>query len=265
MHDHETYTDPSAGHSTSLPRVPSFSDFSKLFRRRRRGLRNSGSRRSGSRSGTQISDNISENSQALYMAHPKMRRESRRSLSVISNAADRELDESLESGVNLVKEIAAEEISWHIIDQEIAEWQYMCETGRPFWWSPKSKQQRLKRLKMRARNTPPFRPWAKELDRNRLPTYSDRRRAVSEGYLTDPNNENAIAHMVAVQLLGSCFTLPPECVIDIPPPNYTTLEKYETSSLPDPRMISSLRLHTQFRYSPCFGHEARNPSPIHSW
>lgn len=265
MHSHEDHIEPSAGHSASLPRMPSFSDFSKLFRRRRRGLRNSGSRRSGGRSSTQMSDNISENSQALYMADPKTRRGSRHSLSVISNAVDRELDGSSEPEVSLVKETAAEEISWHIIDQEIAEWQYMCETGRPYWWSPESKQQRLKRLKARVQNTPPSRPWVKELDRNPRPTYGDRRRAVSEGYLTDPNNENAIAHMVAVQLLGSCFTLPPDCIIDTLPPNYTTLEKHGLSSLPDPRMISSLRLHTQFRYSPCFGHEARNPSPIHSW
>ncbi|KAH6677103.1 hypothetical protein B0J14DRAFT_475059 [Halenospora varia] len=265
MHSHEDHIEPSAGHSVSLPRIPSFSDFSKLFRRRRRGLRNSGSRRSGGRSSTQMSDNISENSQALYMVDPKTRRGSRRSLSVISNAVDRELDGSSEPEVSLVKETAAEEISWHIIDQEIAEWQYMCETGRPYWWSPESKQQRLKRLKARVQNTPPSRPWVKELDRNPLPTYGDRCRAVSEGYLTDPDNENAIAHMVAVQLLGSCFTLPPDCIIDTPPPNHTTLEKHGLSSLPDTRMISSLRLHTQFRYSPCFGHEARNPSPIHSW
>jgi len=32
--------------------------------------------------------------------------------------------------------------------------------------------------------------------------------------------------------------------------------------LPDPRMISSLRMHSHFRYSPSFGHQARNVSPM---
>ena len=71
--------------------------------------------------------------------------------------------------------------------------------------------------------------------------------------------------MIAVQLLATCFTLSPES------------ERYSRSPAPyhdpncpirrssDPRLISSLRLHTQFRNSPALGHNARNSSPAHAW
>ncbi|KAF4634250.1 hypothetical protein G7Y89_g3855 [Cudoniella acicularis] len=249
--------------SASIPRIPSFSDFSKLFRRRQRGARNS---KSVSRYSNGRSDSASENSQALYMADTKRRR-SGRSLSAISNIADSKLDGSSETDSTKLNP-ATEELSWNIIDREIFEWQFMCETGRPYWWSPESKYRRLKRLKARGSSESNPRVWKQELHGRPPPSYDDRRRAVSEGYLTDPNNDHALAHMIAVQLLSSCFTLPPDATAGTPSPNYTFVKKHGCSMavpLPDPGMISSLRLHSHFRYSPCFGHQARNTSPIHQW
>jgi hypothetical protein len=90
----------------------------------------------------------------------------------------------------------------------------------------------------------------------------------SEAHLADPAGPvDDLAHMVAVQLLGACFTMPPDQTIGIPPSNYVASDCPTSNStiIPDPRMTSSLRMHTHFRYSPCFGHQARNSSPIQLW
>lgn len=71
--------------------------------------------------------------------------------------------------------------------------------------------------------------------------------------------------MIAVQLLATCFTLPPESErCSRPPASY-----YDRNCLighsANPRLISSLRLHTQFQTSPALGHNARNSSPALAW
>ena len=75
----------------------------------------------------------------------------------------------------------------------------------------------------------------------------------------------AFTTMIAVQLLATCFTLPPESERCPRPP-----ASYYDRSCPigpssDPRLISSLRLHTHFRNSPALGHNARNSSPALAW
>lgn len=88
---------------------------------------------------------------------------------------------------------------------------------------------------------------------------------MSDSYLADSSTVQDLAHLVAIQLLGACFTLPPDHILGAPSPNYSGLSEHGSSNVPSPRMISSLRLHTHFRYSPCFGHQARSPSPVQLW
>lgn len=162
-------------------------------------------------------------------------------------------------------ESANEELSWSIIDREILEWQYMCETGRPYWWSQETKHNRLDRLTAVAYKNSGSHDWSNEIYGGSKPIYHERRRTVSESYLADASNVNSLAHMIAIQLLGSCFTLPPDHATSLRSADYTIFDKYGVLTVPDPRLISSLRLHSHFRYSPCFGHEPRNTSPVQSW
>ncbi|KAG4416046.1 hypothetical protein IFR04_010809 [Cadophora malorum] len=240
----------------SLPRTCSISDLTKLFKRTRSAM-------SQSRATSRRSENsVSENSQILYMADPKKlkSRKARQSLSSIGNNADRRFDGSTDEKEDYHD---LEALSWDVIDQEIYEWQYVCQTGRPYWWSPESRYRRLKIYQPRLMNEASPRFWMRKLEARPKSAYAEKRRAVSDNYFCDPGTSHDLAHLVAVQLLGACFTLPPDHILGIPAPNYA-LDK-TTAALPDPRMISSLRMHTQFRYSPSFGHQARNTSPVQAW
>ncbi|KAH7383130.1 hypothetical protein BKA64DRAFT_727180 [Cadophora sp. MPI-SDFR-AT-0126] len=241
---------------SSLTRTCSIPDLTKLFKSTR-------SARFQSHTGSRQSENsLSENSQILYMADPKTSksRRARLSLSSIGNHVDRRFDGSSDDKED-VHDFDA--LSWDVIDQEIYEWQYVCKNGRPYWWSPESKYTRLKRFQPRLIKEPSPRFWMRELDGRPKQAYAEKRRAVSDNYFCDPRAIHDLAHLVAVQLLGACFTLPPDHILGVPSPNYT-IENTSTG-LPDPRMISSLRMHTHFRYSPCFGHQARNTSPVQTW
>jgi len=165
---------------------------------------------------------------------------------------------------NFVEE-AHDALTLNIIDREIFEWQYVCRTGRPYWWSPESKHVRLKKLDPRFVHESTSRIWFREVDERPAPDYNSKRRAISDSFLADPTAVDDLAHLIAIQLLGSCFTLPPDHLNGIPSPKYTTFDKNGSPTLPDPRMISSLRLHAHFRYSPCFGHQPRNSSPSQLW
>ncbi|PVH74459.1 hypothetical protein DL98DRAFT_519276 [Cadophora sp. DSE1049] len=240
----------------SLPRTCSIPDLTKLFKRVR-------SAQSQSHTISRQSENsVSENSQILYMADSKKSksRKARQSLSSIGNHVDRRFDGSSDDKED-VHDVDA--LSWDVIDQEIYEWQYVCQTGRPYWWSPESRYTRLKRYQPRLMNEPSPKFWMRELDGRPKPAYAEKRRAVSDNYFCDPRTIHDLAHLVAVQLLGACFTLPPDHILGVPSPNYTINNTF--AGLPDPRMISSLRMHTQFRYSPSFGHQARNTSPVQTW
>jgi hypothetical protein len=255
---------------TVLPRTTGIVDFSKLFRKHRHISREADSKRSVStatRSSRYPEENGSENSQVLYMAAPKRSRRIDRSLSSISNNSGRRLGGSSDEKEEDETKQAAEELSWNIIDREIFEWQYVCETGRPYWWFSESKFLRLKRLPPRLTNEPKSKTWLRSIDDcpKSKTTCGAPRRCLSDSYLTNPNTIHDLAHLVAIQLLSSCFTLPPEHIIGLPSPNYGLVDKSTVSTLPDPGMISSLRMHTHFRYSPSFGHEARNTSPVQLW
>lgn len=201
----------------------------------------------------------------LYMA--PSRRSKRQSLSTVSNQPTRHFDGSEEPKLkknNLVQE-AHEQLSMTIIDREIIEWQEMCRTGRPIWWLPETRWARAKSRNPWLTGDANPREWLGDLESGPDLEHEVKRRAISDSYMNGPGDPNELAHMVAIQLLSSCFTLPVTPMLGTPPPNFTTFDKDGHPNLPDPRMISSLRLHTHYRYSPCFGHEQRNPSPMETW
>ena len=247
-----------------LQRNSSITDFSKIFRRRRHDNRKSRSRYSQSIDTSEAYG--SENSQVLYMApKSKLRTRARdRSLSCISNGSNRRMDGSSDTK-DISKEELDQQAALNIIDQEIFEWQYVCQTGRPYWWSPEAKCHRIKKAPPRAAYESGPRIWYREIDERPKAAYEVQRRAVSDSFLSDPSTVHDMAHLVAIQLLGACFTLPPELNVGLPSPNYTSLDQHCSTRFPDPRMISSLRMHTNFRYSPSFGHQPRNSSPVQTW
>ncbi|KAI9049429.1 hypothetical protein LZ554_006462 [Drepanopeziza brunnea f. sp. 'monogermtubi'] len=206
-----------------IPRTSSTSDFSTLIRK---DIDEHSSRR-------RAMTNESENSQILYMANPKRsRRSGRKSLSSVANNPFRRNEGSSDKEEAHVRDT----LSWNIIDQEIYEWQYVCQTGRPYWWSAESKYTRLKKLQPRVHDSSTG-WWMRELDASPKPVFAEKRRAVSDNYFCDPSTIHDLAHLIAVQLLGACFTLPPDHILGIPYPSYT-IDKYATGRLPDPRMIS---------------------------
>ena len=247
--------------STRISRVSSTFDFSKLFQQSEPSRDTDKSRRSRT---SAVTDG-SENSQILYMAAPKKSGRLNRSLSSITNGSGRELDGPADLRTDYEDDLSAEKASWNVIDREIIEWEYLCQTGRPYWWSLDSKHSRPQRLQQSLLTRPSPRLGLRELGDGHEPTYDIQRRAASDSYLTDPSPVQNLAFLVAVQLLGACFTLPPDHVTRLTSPNYGMFDKDGSTYFPDPRMISSLRMHTQFRFSPSFGHQARNTSPVQSW
>lgn len=250
--------------SKSIPRSPSTTDLSTLLHKLRPAPYKSKKRYSISFASTDQSEcGASENSQVLYMAgSPKRSRKLRDSLSSINNRSTRIMDGS--SDTKAGAEDVSEEITWNIIDREIFEWQYVCRTGRPYWWSPDSRYSRLKKLPPRLTRESPPRSWIHEIDDRPNNYYSSKRRATSDSYLAGQGCVEDLAHLVAIQLLGSCFTLPPDHK-GMMLPDYTSYNLNGSQNNPDPHLISSLTMHTHFRYSPCFGHQARNTSPVQLW
>lgn len=249
--------------STSLPRNTSTCNFAELLRRQRRTRSRDSqkSRQSPSRvsiaSSRQSTSNGSENSQILYMPGRNQRhRKMIRSLSSVAN-----INHLPKNGKAHEEDWQDEQVSWNIIDREIFEWQNSCQSGRPYWWSPESKYTRLKRMSPRLGNGSHPKIWMREVDPRPKSDYAMQRRTVSDNYLTDPHKIQDLAQLVAVQLLSACFTLPPEDFIGRP--SHTG---GESPSCPTgPPMISSLRMHTHFQYSPSFGHQAQNTSPAQPW
>lgn len=210
----------------SLPRTCSISDLTKLFKRTRSALSQSSatSRRS--------ENSVSENSQILYMADPKKlkSRKARQSLSSIGNNADRRFDGSTDEKEDYHD---LEALSWDVIDQEIYEWQYVCQTGRPYWWSPESRYRRLKIYQPRLMNEPSPRFWMRKLEGRPKPAYAEKRRAVSDNYFCDPRTSHDLAHLVAVQLLGACFTLPPDQFSVYPLQTMPLIRQLPRSQIPE--------------------------------
>ena len=250
-------------HSTPalIRRCPSVLNLRKLLNHTKSSC---DKRHSESLAASRLENHHSEEGDILYLAVPK--KSTRKSLSALSNQSenrsDRPLDGSTdEPGVEAkFVEDAHEQLSYSIINREISDWQHMCRTGRPLWWIPES----ICDMSQNQNPWPPDEPqsiwYSKHLGCRTDHVYHKKRRAASKNYLNNPNEPDELAHLVAIQLLSSCFTLPPNSITSIPAPDFAHTEP----NLPDPRLISSLRMHTQFRYSPCFGHQPRNSSPASS-
>ena len=209
--------------------------------------------------------NESENSQVLCLAEiPKRSRGSRHSLSLTGNQAPRVMDGPSDPERYAGECSESDNLAWSVIDREIDEWQRVCRTGRLSWWSQESKDRRLGRLSVRISTQSSTQSWMNEFDSRRKDVSSSQRRAVSDSYLTGLNCAEELAHLVAIQLLSSCFTLPPD-QIGFPLSRFTSHNLEGPRDCPDPRLISSLRMHTHFRYSPSFGHQAQNTSPVDLW
>ena len=248
-----------------MPRSPSVLNLASLAYDTHRPFPSSRSRHSVSiASGDYSTGYGSENSQVLYMAKPRERsRKARSSLSSISNKATRITDGSSDTKADTDDWIDSKKLAWNVIDREIFEWQYVCCTGRPYWWSPESKYSRQKKLPGRLANEPP-QSWMQKIDRSPKDLYSKERQPVSDIYIADQDCVEDLAQLVAIQLLSSCFTLPPD-QNGLISPGFTPYNLRGPRNFPDPRLISSLRMHTHFRYSPSFGHQARNTSPVQLW
>lgn len=83
--------------------------------------------------------------------------------------------------------------------------------------------------------------------------------------INGPERFQAIITMTAVQLLATCFTLPPDPERYLRPSASYHERRCPIGRSSHPMLISSLRLHTHFRNSPALGHHARNCSPALAW
>ncbi|KAG9235318.1 hypothetical protein BJ875DRAFT_529446 [Amylocarpus encephaloides] len=238
---------------SSLPRVKSTTDLTRLCHSSRYSISDAATRKLG--------ENVSENSQVLYMESGKQNKRTRRSLGSTDNSC---LEIINLLGAEFENSDAKEDISWNIIDQEIWEWQYTCETGQPYWYSEESRYHRSRNM-VPIRDREKHSMWSHEPDLFQQAERFDRRGTVSESSLSRGIDSHELAHKIAIQLLGSCFTLAPDDSVAMSSPDYTSLDHSGRIILPESGMISSLRLHGHFRYSPCFGHEPRSSSPVHMW
>ncbi|KAA8566233.1 hypothetical protein MFRU_019g01180 [Monilinia fructicola] len=259
--------------SSKLAPPPSSAFASNFFRRARRASLTRNYRKSVSFAdpleAAQSQDSVSENSQVLYMADTKQTlrsRPQRRSLSAMSNSSLMKLRENWDSEIDSDLDSEGEEVSWNIINKEVHEWQYVCRTGRPFWWSPDFKSSCMSTLPQKNRVKVSTRAWMRDITDGSRPHQRKRYPTMDDSNLADSCDVQELAKVIAIQLLGSCFTLAPEYLVPLPStPTPMSYNRKGDSKLPDSRMISSLRMHTQFRYSPCFGHQARSTSPIQPW
>ncbi|CAD6443155.1 bdcc9bbe-d7d1-4b57-bf5d-8cbe8a849b86-CDS [Sclerotinia trifoliorum] len=260
---------------SSRATTPSSSSFaSNFFRRARRASLTRNSRKCVSFAdpleAETSKDSSSENGQVLFMAdskrppHPQRPVLQRRSLSTMSNSSLGTLGENWDSEINSDIDSEAEEVSWNIINKEVLEWQYVCRTGRPFWWSPEFKSSRMPTLSPENLREVSTRAWLRGITGDSRPHLKKRYHTMDDSNFRNSSDVQELAKVIAVQLLGSCFTLAPEYLLPLPS-SPTSYNRKGDTKLPDSRMISSLRMHTQFRYSPCFGHQARSTSPIQPW
>ncbi|KAM3076282.1 hypothetical protein ACMFMG_006214 [Clarireedia jacksonii] len=256
-------------HEPSSPKTatPKSSTNNKFFKRVRRAARTSSSRLSVSYTESDPpKENVSKNNHVPCVETAKRPQQMRRSLSAMSNNSSGIFDGYSENECVSDLDSEVEEVSWNIIAREIQEWNYVCQTGRPFWWSTEAKSSRLRTLSTTKPGEASKIFQIKNAgDKSTSCQITPLRRAISESNLpTSSWVTDELVQMIAVQLLGACFTLPPEYLVPLTP----ALSSYNGkggSKLPNSCMISALRMHTQFRYSPCFGHQARNASPIQPW
>jgi hypothetical protein len=203
----------------------------------------------------------------LFMASEPVRK-SQCSLSPIGKRAPRKKSRQSEPDAKMLDDDSAREnMAWDIINREISEWQKVCQTGRPSWWLPAPKWSPRGAHSTWQEEVHAITPCCVNLDNCHRPgqRYDEPRRAVTDSYLADNNNVQDMAHLIAVQLLGACFTLPPEHLSSYTTSTYHCFDTPGSEEMPNSRLISSLRMHTEACHSPSFGHQARNTSPTHRW
>lgn len=150
--------------------------------------------------------------------------------------------------------------AWTILDHEIFEWQNICETGPPYWWAPEPKYGNLRSLQTHIWDEGNHQIWNRDISKRSGGPRDQRLQAISEDFVQDVEATHELAHLVAIQLLWSYFTLPPGHVAGAP--NHSIWDGKKLA-LPYPRiLISSLRMHSHFPYPPSFGHQARNVTPM---
>lgn len=192
-------------------------------------------------------------------------RRSRQSLSLINNnsLSSPSLDDN-DVPQKASQSLAREEIAWKVINREIKEWQNVCHTGRPSWWTPSSKgARRVQSQSSINRDLSTFgqSDWVDQDEYIYYPglcfEFERRKDTAKDGqpWLQE------LAYMIAIQLLSSCFTLPVEQFSNCKMGIYLTDDIFGVPEMPDERLISSLRMHTNYRWAPAFGHEARTTSP----
>ena len=192
-------------------------------------------------------------------------RRSRQSLSLINNQSQSSpsLDDN-DVAQKASQSLAREEIAWKVINREIKEWQNVCHTGRPSWWTPSYKgARRVQSQSSINRDLSTFgqSDWVDQDEYIYYPglcfEFERRKDTAKDGqpWLQE------LAYMIAVQLLSACFTLPVEQFSNCKMGIYLTYDIFGVPEMPDERLISSLRMHTNYRWAPAFGHEARTASP----
>lgn len=257
MKSHEDFSEPSFEIAPSIHRSPNVLDLRKLHHEKQSTCAN---RQPITPASHRSKTHGSEDSGILYMALPKLL--GRSSLSAHSNRPTRYLDGGTDKSD---VQDAHEQLFYSIIDREISEWQHICRTGRPSWWLPESRHSRTKNLHPWQSDEPEHFWYAnRRIDNFSKQTCQEKSRAVSDNLLSNPTEPDDLARIVAIQLLSSCFTLPLDHTLGPPFPAFASFNKKDFLNLPDFKMISSLLMHIHFRYSPCFGHQPRNPSPASS-
>lgn len=190
------------------------------------------------------------------------------SLLTISNRSLRKKSHQSEPSIKTHDDdLACENMAWDTINREISEWQNVCQTGRPSWRSPVSKWTQGRACSTWQEEFHDIPPWRRKSDHAHRPgqRYDEQRRAVTDSYLANNSKVQDLAHLIAVQLLSACFTLPPEHISSYKSSAYHCFDNPGSREMLDSRLISSLRMHTEARYSPSFGHQARNTSPSNRW
>ncbi|KFY40285.1 hypothetical protein V494_03585 [Pseudogymnoascus sp. VKM F-4513 (FW-928)] len=195
----------------------------------------------------------------LYISAKKARRRQRQSLSAISNRSI-VTDYEAEISSRVASRLNREKLAWETINAEILEWQTVCRTGRPSWWSPASRWTRQRRARSRTGGD-----WASLAEAeygdfgDSWPTPAQRfeQQKLSKG-ISNPQEQ---AFITAVQLLSVSFTLPVEQFENYKNSTNLYFANLASDGVPDARLISSLRMHTDYRWSPAFGHEPRSSSP----
>jgi len=210
----------------------------------------------------------SDQESTLYMASTKNRRQqrvSRQSLSAISNKSILSPDDP-EIAYKLARSLSREKLAWKIINREIAEWQNVCQTGRPSWWSPASRgTRRLRSQSSINRDMSTFVTKARpdEIDDFSYPGlyFESEKRGATDNDKEDHPRVHELIFVIAIQLLSACFTLPADQFSSYKPSANLRFDAFGSNYIPDARLISSLRMHTNYRWCPAFGHEARSTSP----